>query len=859
MNVNNSREWENLRQDFINSKFYVCDTETNGVRTYIDSLACGVAFYFQNGSVYYVPVRHESASYDLRSQKFRTTRKIPLSPGEADLPTKQVNTSSVYIPEDELPNPEALGQDYNWIMVVDNPETKDLFKITGQIRIKKTVTITTEPRTSTTTKTKKSPGGVTIKEQKITNYLYEVTDTTYSIEYTPNNQDTSMISNLKDQFESPDKIYINHNLKFDIAILRHDGIEFPREVPMIDTMLIAHLLNENETNFKLKDLASAYVDKEASHQKDVVQEFLKYNGLSRYSQVPIHILGPYAENDVIITWKLCNYIMYGLYKDFGVVDALGITGINTETPFDETIRVVDNRVEAIIASPRWQELQNKEDEDSLGKVRFIKSAIENVGIVKNLISREMATMRIIEQAERVGLPVDTDRAHNYLKEAEHMVNVLYAEAQKYRKSPEDEINLASDAALSRYLKDWLMPVVQEHFNNEWLEIEKNNAEGDNQGGITLVKQERVDKETGETHKEDKVKKFKYAYPSVDEEHLAHWDHPLAKIITDYRGWRKMAGSYYRPILNGLDSDGRLHPSLHQIGTVTGRLSCKQPNMQALPRQSGDIYKVRDIIAARKDHVLMFADYAQAEMRVATCYTKEEVMADIIKSGEDLHSETAKSVFGKVDKQLRQLAKAINFGVIYGMGAKSFVENLKKSGVNLDMARAKTILDDYHKKFPGFQRVYSQAEMQAYRTPDHSIRMWTGRKRRFTPKDNYRKAFNSVIQGGVAEIVKDSMLEVDRILAGTKSSVVLQVHDEIIIDMHRDDWHLVPLVKAAMENFEDKILKSKVGYYVPFDSEVSWGWDWGHKNTWHPGDPDPWTITANKEEEARKKEMENTVQ
>lgn len=335
--------------------------------------------------------------------------------------------------------------------------------------------------------------------------------------------------------------------------------------------------------------------------------------------------------------------------------------------------------------------------------------------------------------------------------------------------------------------------------------------------------------------------------SADREHLEQCSHPLAPIVLEYRAWQKVKTTYYEVFLMDRDENNRLHPDLFQIGTVTGRLSCRSPNFQALPRFKDDddpfahIYKVRNVVVPPgPDYALVFSDLSQAEMRVAAHYAKEYTMIDIIKAGGDLHTQTALVMFGekcidpktgKPSKEYRNFAKRLNFGIIYGMGARALAQNL-----NCSMEKAQELLAQYHERFPGFKKLYSNAEMKAL-TRGY-IKMWTGRRRRFRGDKvelwECRKAMNNLIQGSVSEMMKHAMIRIDELLmreTNNRSYIFNQVHDDLQMAIHRDDWHLIPKIRDIMQDHPWCLVP------IVTDTEFSLT-SWGEKHKWTE-DSNPW--------------------
>lgn len=285
----------------------------------------------------------------------------------------------------------------------------------------------------------------------------------------------------------------------------------------------------------------------------------------------------------------------------------------------------------------------------------------------------------------------------------------------------------------------------------------------------------------------------------------------AKLVQEARGWKSVDSRYYTPYLNAMDANGDLHCNLNLIGTYTGRLSCSNPNLQAVAKHT-DIFKVKDVFTARDGYLMIQADYKQAEMRLVTHYTKDQLMKELIENDADLHSETANRLGIP-----RQAAKRLNFSVIYGVGAKTLAENLR-----VDFPIAKDYLEKYHGLYPGFRKLMYQCEdfakMNGY------IEMWTGRLRHFNVKEaDPHKAMSNLIQGGVAEIVRVAISRLYPAITDIGGQMLLQVHDSIIFEIPEEQINVaLPTIQFIMEDFD---FDPKPGV------DIEYGYSWGLFQKW----------------------------
>lgn len=285
----------------------------------------------------------------------------------------------------------------------------------------------------------------------------------------------------------------------------------------------------------------------------------------------------------------------------------------------------------------------------------------------------------------------------------------------------------------------------------------------------------------------------------------------AKLVQEARGWKSVDSRYYTPYLNAMDSRNNLHCSLNMTGTYTGRLSCSNPNLQAVAK-STDVFKVKDVFTARPGYIMIQADYKQAEMRLVTHYTRDPLMKELIENDADLHSETANRLGIP-----RQAAKRLNFSVIYGIGAKHLSESLR---VELPVAR--DYLEKYHGLYPGFRKLMYQCE--DFAKEYGYIEMWTGRLRHFNVKEaDPHKAMSNLIQGGVAEIVRVAISRLFPAITDIGGRMLMQVHDSVIFEVPETQINTaLPTIKFIMEDME---FDPKPGVDVEF------GYSWGLFQRW----------------------------
>lgn len=294
-------------------------------------------------------------------------------------------------------------------------------------------------------------------------------------------------------------------------------------------------------------------------------------------------------------------------------------------------------------------------------------------------------------------------------------------------------------------------------------------------------------------------------PSFDKEVMAEYDIMLghrndtsAKLVAEYRGWQKSVGSSYAGWSSRVSPDGRLRPNYKVHGTRTGRLSCENPNLQQIPRSSSKAWDgdIKACFIAPDDFTLWEFDYAQLEYRVAMAYAKEaEVLADFA-NGIDPFIRTANEVFGRFTPETRQDSKTLTYTIQYNGGPRRV-----RTVFDVSIERAQEIVGKYHETYPGIKRISQRASRMAER--DGYVKYWTGRRRHFDGYESSHKAFNSIVQGGCAELVKRKMLELNNLVDSDDCLMLLQVHDSIVFQIRNDVVDSVkPIIEKTMATWDE---------------------------------------------------------
>ncbi len=266
-------------------------------------------------------------------------------------------------------------------------------------------------------------------------------------------------------------------------------------------------------------------------------------------------------------------------------------------------------------------------------------------------------------------------------------------------------------------------------------------------------------------------------------------HPIIKPILEYRKLTKLYNTYVKGLQAAVSEDGRMYTTFKQTETRTGRISSAEPNIQNIPVRTELGRNFRKFFVAREGFVLCDADYSQIELRVLASLSDDKVMIDTFKQGRDIHAETAESVFrktaGQSDHDLRRKAKAVNFGIVYGIGAFSLAKD-----IGTTVADAKRYIDDYLAHFSGVKAFMENAKASA-EADGYAVTMF-GRRREIPEILSSNKnvkalgqriAMNTPIQGTAADIIKIAMIRVyDRLKAELpEARLILQVHDELIVE------------------------------------------------------------------------------
>jgi DNA polymerase I len=326
-----------------------------------------------------------------------------------------------------------------------------------------------------------------------------------------------------------------------------------------------------------------------------------------------------------------------------------------------------------------------------------------------------------------------------------------------------------------------------------------------------------------------LKKTPSGVPSTDEDVLQELalDHPLPKVLLEYRGLAKLKSTYTDKLPKMINAaTGRVHTNYNQAVAITGRLASSDPNLQNIPVRTAEGRRIREAFIAAPGSHIVSADYSQIELRIMAHLSQDAGMLSAFANNEDIHRATAAEIFGvektSVDNEQRRYAKVINFGLIYGMSAFGLAQNL-----NIERSAAQSYIERYFARYPGVRKYMSDtrelAKQQGYVETIFGRRLWVpeinsanGNRRAGAE----RAAINAPMQGTAADLIKLAMIAVDKWLTEEKlhSKLIMQVHDELVLE--------VPDAELALVKQQLPLLMQSVATLdVPLLAEVGVGNNW----------------------------------
>ena len=410
----------------------------------------------------------------------------------------------------------------------------------------------------------------------------------------------------------------------------------------------------------------------------------------------------------------------------------------------------------------------------------LEAELKKQNLEKLLYEMELPLCRVLAEMEVTGVLVDADALHRFGDMLRAQISACEAEIYRYAGG---EFNINSPKQLGEVLFERLQ--------------------------LPAGKKTK----TGYSTNVEVLERLKAAHPIIPE-------------IMTFRTLTKLQATYADGLLKAIDADGRVRTTFQNTVTATGRLSSTEPNLQNIPVRTDLGAEIRKMFVPQPGWVFVDADYSQIELRVLSCMADDAAMQEAFRSGEDVHRVTASQVFGvpleDVTPQMRRSAKAVNFGIVYGISEFSLAED-----IGVSRAEAKNYIDSYLQKYHGVREFMHSVVERG--TKEGYVETLYGR-RRYLPdlRDSKymvreaarRMAMNTPIQGTAADIIKLAMLRVHKALqeAGLQARLVLQVHDELIVECPEAEAEAVQkLVAAQMEHAAELA--------VPLTAEAKVGRSW----------------------------------
>ena len=303
-------------------------------------------------------------------------------------------------------------------------------------------------------------------------------------------------------------------------------------------------------------------------------------------------------------------------------------------------------------------------------------------------------------------------------------------------------------------------------------------------------------------------------------------HPIAALVIEHRQLQKLKSTYLDQLPSLADAEGRIHTTFNQVGTATGRLSSTNPNLQNIPTRTAIGREIRTAFIAAPGNLLVSADYSQIELRLMAHFSQDPLLLNAYRTGIDIHTLTASEVFGipieELDKETRARAKAVNFGIVYGISPFGLAAQL-----GIDQKIAKTYIDTYYDRYKGIKS-FIESTLDTVRR-EQAVRTHFGRVRPIPDIQSRnpnmrgfaeRTAVNTPLQGTAADLIKLAMIALDREITrrNLRSRMTLQVHDELLFDVVPEEAEeMQALVKQEMENVAQ--------FSIPIVADVGLGDNW----------------------------------
>ena len=546
-------------------------------------------------------------------------------------------------------------------------------------------------------------------------------------------------------------------------------------------------------SFKAKEAYYVAIPNEFELAKSIVTEFLSFfhseeiEKIAHNMKFDLKVLSRYGINieGPVFDTMIAHYLINPESRQG--MDFLATYYLNYQPISIETLIGKKGKNQGSLADLNPKEIVDYacEDADITYQLKLIfESQIQKEHLKQLFYKMEMPLVFVLKEMEENGIAIDSDSLKAYSISLAKDLNIL---EQKIKESAGEDFNIDSPKQLGEVL-------------------------------------------FGKLQIDPKAKKTKTGQFATSEGVLVKLKkkHPIIESILDYRQLRKLKNTYVDPLPELKDkNDQRVHTHFMQTVTATGRLSSNHPNLQNIPIRTQKGREIRKAFVPRNDsHSLMAADYSQIELRIIAALSKDVNMIKAFEDGLDIHSATASRVFNTslndVSREQRSAAKAVNFGIIYGQSAFGLSQNL-----GISRTEAKTIIDSYFKQYSAIKEYMNETIALARERGYVETIM---KRRRYLPDINSanavvrgyaeRNAINAPIQGSAADIIKLAMNAVFFAMKeqGVKSKMLLQVHDELVFDVHETEKEkMTSLVKNEMEK--------AVNLLVPLDVEIKIAQNW----------------------------------
>lgn len=587
----------------------------------------------------------------------------------------------------------------------------------------------------------------------------------------------------KEVFDDPTKTVVGHNFKFDLKMFSFEGIDiFNLKCQVACTLILSKMFNMLMPSYELRWLAIHFLNR-TTEDKDEIKTWLKQHRaefvrdkgrLPNFSDAPLKTVARRAIWDVTSTLLLHRFMyprvmktcrqLYETERDlmFVVID-MENTGVEVDI----------SRARALRRDARKHEKQILRDLKALVGDITVTCKKKGLLVQKHVAAEDFlpgSNQHLVGAFEKLGIPLKYKTKPKKKKDGTYSGGGNWA---------------FDEYAMIRYVSKPLAGIIRESGEDGW-------------------KTERF---------------YDEVYDVLAKEGLSKRE-LLPPLVLKYREVTKLTSTYYNhliesPVDRYIRADGRevgvLHCNFNQSEARTGRFSCSKPNLQNMPRLLGP----RECFIPRRGRRNWFFDYEQVEMKIFCHFAKDDDMARAIEG--DIHQFVAAEIyhvpFNDVTKEQRKRAKQINFGIIYGAKPPKIAETLTEKGLPTTPSEAALLCARYHKRFPSIRRLTVDFEKQLIK--DGYVTNPFGRRYHISKKKGYT-VLNYMCQGTSADLIKQRMVRVWKYLrlAGAKSKMLMQVHDELCIEMPQcEEQRFVPKVKAIMEEPND--------YYVPITVDAEY--------------------------------------